>query len=157
MSRGCIRVDADEVSYRLHVILRTRLERALIADELRVADLPGAWRDEMRRLLGVTPTGDADGCLQDIHWPSGAFGYFPTYALGALAAAQLFEAAQRAEPAIMPAIGRGDFGPLLGWLRQHVHGCGSRYSPSELIERVTGRPLGTEAFSAHLRARYLGR
>jgi carboxypeptidase Taq len=155
VSRGCIRVDADEVSYPLHVILRYRLERALIADELRVADLPGAWRDGMRRLLGATPAGDADGCLQDIHWPTGAFGYFPTYTLGALAAAQLFEAAQRAEPALMPAIGRGDFGPLLGWLREHVHGCGSRYSPAELIERATGRPLGTEAFAAHLRARYL--
>ncbi|MDH3214517.1 MAG: carboxypeptidase M32 [Myxococcales bacterium] len=156
VARGCIRVEADEVTYPLHVILRYRLERALIADELRVADLPGAWRDGMRRLLGTTPVGDADGCLQDIHWPTGAFGYFPTYTLGALAAAQLFEAAKRAEPELLPALGRGEVGPLLGWLREKVHGCGSRYGSAELIERATGRPLGTEAFAAHLRARYLG-
>jgi carboxypeptidase Taq len=156
VTRGRIRVDADEVTYPLHVILRYRLERALIGGQLRVDELPGAWRDGMHGLLGVTPSGDADGCLQDIHWPSGAFGYFPTYTLGALAAAQLFRAAKRAEPELLAAIGRGDFAPLLAWLRREVHGCGARYGPAELIERATGRPLGTGAFAAHLRARYLG-
>lgn len=155
VERSCIRVDADEVTYPLHVILRYRLERAMIADELQVADLPGAWLDGMRRLLGVSPDGDADGCLQDIHWPSGAFGYFPTYTLGALAAAQFFEAARHAVPDLGAAIGRGDFRPLLEWLGENVHGWGSRYEPGELIEHATGRPLGCEAFLAHLRRRYL--
>ena len=155
VERSCIRVDADEVTYPLHVILRYRLERAMIADELRVADLPGAWLDGMRRLVGVSPDGDADGCMQDIHWPSGAFGYFPTYTLGALAAAQLFEAARRAVPDLRTAMGRGDFRPLLGWLRENVHAWGSRYEPGELIENATGRGLGCEDFLAHLRHRYL--
>ncbi len=151
-----IRVDADEVSYPLHIILRTRLERALLADDLQVAELPGAWRDGMQALLGLTPANDRMGCLQDIHWPEGAFGYFPTYTLGALAAAQFFAAARAAEPGIPEALGRGDFGPLMAWLRPHVHALGSSLSSSEIITRATGAPLGTAAFRAHLEARYGG-
>ena len=110
----------------------------------------------MKALLGVTPPDDARGVLQDIHWPGGAFGYFPTYTLGALAAAQLFDAARRSEPDLVPGLARGDFGPLLAWLRPNVHEMGSLLEPDDLLRRATGAPLGTEVFEAHLRARYLG-
>src|SRR6185437_1352085 len=125
VERSLIRVDADEVTYPAHVILRYRLERAMIAGDLALADLPAAWRDGMRSLLGVEPPDDRQGCLQDIHWYDGAWGYFPTYTLGAMTAAQLFDAATRADAQIMPGIARGDFAPLLGWLRENVHGKGS--------------------------------
>src|SRR5690606_34080526 len=103
-----IRVDADEVTYPLHVILRYRLERAIVAGDLDVADLPGAWNEGMRELLGVTPPDDRLGCLQDIHWYDGAIGYFPTYTLGAMMAAQLFASATAQQPDILPGIARGD-------------------------------------------------
>jgi carboxypeptidase Taq len=154
--RGLVRVDADEVTYPLHVLLRYRLEKALVEGALEVDALPGAWNEGMQQLLGVRPPNDALGALQDIHWPSGAFGYFPTYTLGALAAAQLFDAARRAEPDLEPGLARGDFAPLLSWLRERVHGFGCLALPAELIECATGAPLGTEVFEAHLRARYLG-
>lgn len=152
---GLIRVDADEVTYPAHVILRYRLERALLGGDLALADLPGAWADGMRELLGIVPPDDRDGCLQDIHWPSGAWGYFPTYTLGALTAAQLFAAARAAMPDLMADIARGDFTGLLGWLRTHVHGHGSSRSAAAIVEQATGQPLGTEAFRRHLEARYL--
>ncbi|GLK54258.1 carboxypeptidase Taq [Methylopila capsulata] len=156
VSRGFIRVDADEVTYPAHVILRYRLEKALIADEMPLADLPAAWNDGMKALLGVTPPSDKVGCLQDIHWPSGGWGYFPTYTLGAMTAAQLFDAARTADPDILPAIGRGDFGPLVAWLRANVHAHGSLYETDELLTRATGRPLDAGVFKAHLKRRYLG-
>ena len=156
VERGLIRVDADEVTYPLHVILRYDLERALLAGSLKVAELPQAWREGLRRLVGVAPPDDKDGCLQDIHWYGGDFGYFPTYTLGALAAAQLFAAAQRAVPDVPAAIGAGRFAPLVSWLRANVHGVGSRLSTQEILAAATGAPLGTEAFKRHLNARYLG-
>ncbi|NNG05441.1 MAG: carboxypeptidase M32 [Inquilinus sp.] len=152
---GFIRVDADEVTYPAHVILRYRLERAMIAGDLALADLPGAWNDGMAELLGVVPPTDALGCLQDIHWPGGAWGYFPTYTMGAMTAAQLFEAAGAAEPDVLPGIARGDFEPMVGWLRRNVHGHGSRLSADELLTQATGRPLDTAAFKRHLTRRYL--
>ncbi|MBW7850463.1 MAG: carboxypeptidase M32 [Rhodospirillales bacterium] len=152
---GFIRVDADEVTYPAHVILRYRLEKAMIEGDLQVADLPGAWNEGMGRLLGITPPDDRRGCLQDIHWYDGAWGYFPTYTLGAMTAAQLFDAACRAEPGIPPALGRGDFAPLLGWLRVHVHGKGSLLEVDELLIEATGRPLDAAVFKEHLRRRYL--
>jgi carboxypeptidase Taq len=152
---GFIRVDADEVTYPLHIMLRYRLERAVLGGDLALADLPVAWNDGMKELLGIVPPNDALGCLQDIHWPDGAWGYFPTYTLGALAAAQLFAAAQRAVPGVMPAIGVGDFAPLLGWLRTNVHGKGSLTDTDAILEQATGAPLGTAAFRAHLERRYL--
>jgi carboxypeptidase Taq len=156
VGRGLIRVDADEVSYPLHVILRYRLERAMIAGELKVADLPGAWNEGMAKLIGATPPDDRDGCLQDIHWMGGDFGYFPTYTLGAIAAAQLFDAARRAEREMPLALARGDFAPLMGWLRDNVHRHGSRpASANELLTEATGRPLDVETFLRHLRGRYL--
>jgi carboxypeptidase Taq len=154
VERSLIRVDADEVTYPAHVILRYRLERAMIAGDLPLEDLPAAWRDGMRELVGIAPPDDRQGCLQDIHWYDGAWGYFPTYTLGAMTAAQLFDAAKRADPAILPGIGRGDFAPLLAWLRANVHGKGSRFSTTEIIEQATGRPLEASVFRRHLEARY---
>ena len=143
------------MTYPAHIILRTRLERALIAGDLTVADLPAAWNDGMADLLNITPPDDRRGCLQDIHWPGGDFGYFPTYTLGAMAAAQLAAAARAADPEIMIGIGRGDFAPLMTWLRDNVHGKGSLLSTDELLRAVTGAPLGATAFEAHLKDRYL--
>jgi carboxypeptidase Taq len=138
------------------VILRYRLEKAMIAGEMEPDDLPGAWNAGMTELLGITPPDDALGCLQDIHWYDGAWGYFPTYTLGAMAAAQIFAAATQAVPEIPAAIGRGDFAPLMAWLAENVHGLGSRYDTDELIEHATGKPLDPKVFEAHLKARYLG-
>ncbi|MCA0304430.1 MAG: carboxypeptidase M32 [Proteobacteria bacterium] len=152
---GFIRVDADEVTYPMHVMLRYRLERAMLAGDLALADLPGAWNEGLRDLLGIVPPDDARGCLQDIHWPDGGWGYFPTYTLGALAAAQLFAAARRAHPGLLDAIGQGDFAPLLGWLRANVHGKGSLATTDQILVEATGQPLGTAAFRAHLESRYL--
>ena len=152
---GLIRVDADEVTYPAHVILRYRLERAMIAGDLAPRDLPGVWAEGLRKLIGVAPRDDRDGCLQDIHWYDGAWGYFPTYTLGALIAAQLFAAARRALPDIERQIAAGEFGPLLGWLGANVHGRGSLLSTTELVEAATGAPVGTADFRRHLRARYL--
>jgi len=152
---GFIRVDADEVTYPLHVVLRTRLERAVLADELPLAELPAAWNDGMRSLLGIVPPDDRLGCLQDIHWYDGAWGYFPTYTLGALAAAQLFAAAVAARPEIPAALGRGDFRPLLAWLRPAVHARASSAGTDAILADATGRPLEPELFLAHLRRRYL--
>ncbi|MCB9943298.1 MAG: carboxypeptidase M32 [Geminicoccaceae bacterium] len=155
VERGLIRVDADELTYPLHIILRFRLERALMEGDLAVADLPGAWNDGMEELLQRRPDTDREGLMQDIHWPIGAIGYFPSYTVGAILAAQLFAAARRAMPQMPDEIGRGDFSGLLSWLREHVHGKASRLELSALVEEATGRPLGTEDFLAHLRQRYL--
>jgi carboxypeptidase Taq len=153
--RGFIRVDADEVTYPAHVILRYRLERAMLAGDLDPPELPGAWAAAMREMLGVAPDNDREGCLQDIHWYDGNWGYFPTYTLGALIAAQLFEAARRDVPGLMQAIAEGEFAPLLGWARERVHSKGSLMSTAALVESATGRQLGTASFERHLRDRYL--
>jgi carboxypeptidase Taq len=155
VQRSLIRVDADEVTYPAHVILRYRLEQAMIAGDLVPANLPGAWAEGLRQLLGITPTNDREGCLQDIHWYDGVWGYFPTYTLGALIAAQLFEAARESIPDVLEAIAQGEFAPLLSWLRDRVHSKGSLLSTAELVENATGRPLGTASFQRHLHDRYL--
>jgi carboxypeptidase Taq len=156
VQRSLIRVDADEVTYPAHVILRYRLERAMLAGDLVPADLPGAWAEGLQGLLGIAPANNGEGCLQDIHWYDGVWGYFPTYTLGALIAAQLFEAARAAIPDVLQAIAAGEFAPLLGWLREQVHAKGSLLSTSDLVESATGRPLGTASFERHLQDRYLG-
>jgi carboxypeptidase Taq len=153
---GFIRVDADEVTYPAHILLRYELEKAMIAGDLALRDLPGAFNDGISSLLGLTVPDDRHGCLQDIHWPGGSFGYFPTYTMGALIAAQLFDAAKRAEPGLLAAIAQGDFTPLLRWLRQHVHGRGSVATTTEIVRAATGRPLDAAIYQAHLKARYLG-
>ncbi len=155
VERSLIRVDADEVTYPAHVILRYRLERAMIAGDLTPADLPGAWAEGLRELLSIVPADDREGCLQDIHWYDGIWGYFPTYTLGALIAAQLFEAVRAAIPDVLEAIAEGEFVPLLGWLRERIHSKGSLRSTADLVEAATGRPLGTASFERHLRNRYL--
>ncbi|MDA1059644.1 MAG: carboxypeptidase M32 [Proteobacteria bacterium] len=156
VARSLIRVEADEVTYPAHILLRYDLESAMVAGDLRVADLPGAWRDGLHALLGVDVSDDKDGCMQDIHWYGGSFGYFPTYTLGAMAAAQLFHAASASDPGVMAGIGRGNFAPLLTWLRAHVHSKGSLLSTNELLASATGAPLGAAAFRAHVERRYLG-
>ena len=153
---GLIRVFADEVTYPLHVIVRYRLEKAILAEELGIGDLPGAWNDLMAQLVGIRPTDDTDGVLQDVHWPEGIFGYFPTYSLGAMAAAQLFSAALGDDSDILPGLGRGDPAPLFRWLDQNIRSQGCLYMPDELLEKATGSPLGTAAFKASITARYLG-
>jgi carboxypeptidase Taq len=154
--RGFIRVDADEVTYPAHVILRFRLEQALIGGDLGLNDLPAAWNDGTKSLLGIAPPDDARGCLQDIHWFDGLFGYFPSYTLGAMAAAQLMAAARREAPEIDSALAEGSMAPLQDWLARKVHAFGSRYGFNDLLRHATGAPLGADAFETHLRARYLG-
>lgn len=152
---GFVRVDADEVTYPAHVMLRYRLEKALILGDLPLEDLPMAWNDGLEKLLGIRPPNDRLGCLQDIHWFDGAWGYFPTYSLGAMTAAQIFEAAKKAHPEIPGALARGDFSTLMQWLQKNVHAWGSFYSTDELLRRVTGRPLDPQSFMTHLKSRYL--
>ena len=152
---GAIRVDADEVTYPLHISLRYRLEKAMLARDLALGDLPAAWNEGMNKLLGFTPAHDGEGCLQDIHWFDGAWGYFPSYTLGAMAAAQLYEAATAAEPGIGPSVAEGSFAPLLSWLRRNVHGEASRLRAMDLVHRASGRPLDANALLRHLERRYL--
>jgi carboxypeptidase Taq len=154
VARGLIRVDADEVTYPLHIVLRYRLEQDLVGGRLAVADLPEAWHAGMTGLLGIAPPDDGVGCLQDIHWPAGAFGYFPSYSLGALLSAQLFQSAERAVPDLHADLAKGEFGALLGWLRIHVHGRARSVPFDTLVAEATGSPLGTEAFLEHLDRRY---
>ena len=143
------------MTYPAHVILRFRLEQALIAGTLSVGDLPGAWNDGLHSLLGLTPPDDARGCLQDIHWYDGAFGYFPSYTLGAMAAAQLMATCRRDVPGLDAAMAEGDLSPLLGWLRVKVHGKGSLLDFNSLLQEATGKPLDPTDFERHLTARYL--
>ncbi len=152
---GFIRVSADEITYPAHVILRYRLEQALIAGDLKLGDLPAAWNEAVKQLLGLTVTSDREGCLQDIHWFDGAFGYFPCYSLGAMTAAQFFAAAVAAEPGIPAAIEQGDFSPLIGWLRRNVHARASSMTSPDIIRAATGKPLDAGIFRRHLEQRYL--
>jgi carboxypeptidase Taq len=155
VARSFIRVDADELTYPAHVLLRFRLEQALLSGDLTVADLPAAWNDGIQNLLGITPPDDRRGCLQDIHWYAGSFGYFPSYTLGAMAAAQLMSAARKATPDIDTALAIGDFSPLNGWLNQNIHAQGARLGFNELLIAATGEPLNPAAFETHLTNRYL--
>jgi carboxypeptidase Taq len=155
VERGLIRVEADEMTYPAHVIMRFRLERAMVSGNLSVADLPGAWNGAIKDLLGITPPDDARGCLQDIHWYDGAFGYFPCYTLGAMAAAQMMAVAQRQIHGMKTAMGLGDLSPLMNWLRNNVHAHASLFGFNQLLTEATGKPLDPSDFQTHLRARYL--
>jgi carboxypeptidase Taq len=150
-----IRVDADEVTYNLHIILRFELEKKLFTGELAVAELPGAWRVASQELLGLTPPNDREGVLQDVHWSDGAFGYFPSYCLGNMLAAQLWYRLLALRPAIEEEFARGDFTWLLGWLRENIHTQGRRYDALELARRVTGEELSPRSLVRYLRERYL--
>lgn len=151
--RGFIRVGSDEATYDLHICLRFGLELDLITGDLAPRDLPGEWNRRFKELTGLEVPDDRHGCLQDIHWAMGAIGYFATYTLGNLLAAQLMESA-RATPTIAAACDRADYAPLLGWLRDHIHTPGSLHAPAELVVRATGKPLSADAFLTHLARRY---
>jgi carboxypeptidase Taq len=152
---GYIRVEADEVTYPLHVILRYGLEQALIAGDLLPADVPGAWSERFTRLFGRTPPDLAHGCLQDIHWAAGLMGYFPNYAMGSMLAAQLFERAVADDADILPALGRGDFTPYFAWVKPRVHQRASLVSFADLVTDATGGPLSADAYKRHVTKRYL--
>lgn len=153
---GFIRVDADEVSYPAHVILRYEIEKALISGEIEVDDIPALWSEKMQQYLGINTDGNyRNGCMQDIHWTDGAFGYFPTYTLGAMYAAQLFQTARDAIPGLDQSIANGDISTLFNWLQQNIWQHGSRYPTAELITKATGEPLNPRFFRQHLERRYL--
>ncbi len=149
-----IRTESDEATYNLHILVRFELEQALLNDELRVADLPAAWHAKYREYLGLQSPTDSDGVLQDVHWSGGAFGYFPTYSLGNLYAAQLFEKAADDLGDLAAMFRRGEFVPLRDWLRQNVHREGRRYPAAELARRITGQPLSHDALLRHLRRKF---
>jgi carboxypeptidase Taq len=153
--RSAIRVDADELTYTLHVMLRHDLERRLLAGQLSVRDLPEAWRQGMRDRLDVTLSNDVEGCLQDIHWAHGSFGYFPSYAVGGAIAAQLFESLRSQLGEVDEQIARGDFTGLITWLREHVHSQGARVGIQELVKQATGRPLSAAPSLRYLENKYL--
>jgi carboxypeptidase Taq len=148
-----IRVDADEATYNLHIMLRFDLERALLTGDLAIDDLPSAWNDRMKSDLGVDVPDDRRGCLQDVHWSMGAIGYFPTYTLGNLYAAQLWESVTREMPDLEDGFRAGEFEPLLSWLRDRIHRHGQQYRAEDLCERVTGRPLDHRPLVAYLRSK----
>jgi carboxypeptidase Taq len=150
VSPSFIRVEADEVTYNLHIMLRFELERALLGGTLAVCDVPEAWRQIFQSYFGRTPTNDREGCLQDIHWSAGLFGYFPTYTLGNLYAAELMAAARRQISDLDEQFARGEFGELREWLRESVHRQGRRYAPRDLIERAIGRPVTAGPLLDHL-------
>ncbi len=149
-----IRVDADEVTYNLHILIRFELELALIEDQLQVADLPDAWNEKYQHYLGIDPPTDTEGVLQDIHWGAGLFGYFPTYALGNLYASQFFAQAEKDLGDLSADFRRGEFSRLREWLNENIHQHGRRYTPAELAERITGAPLTHEALLGHLTDKY---
>ena len=150
MRPSLIRVEADEVTYSLHVMLRFELERQLVRGDVAPEELPGIWRDRMEEYLGVRPENDHDGVLQDIHWSFGAFGYFPTYFLGNLYSAQFYEKASESIDDLEGKISRGEFLPLREWLRTEIHEAGSRYPATQLCEKVTGRPLDASLYGKYL-------
>ncbi len=148
-----VRVEADEVTYNLHILIRFELERAMLDGDLEAAELPAAWREKYQRYLGVTPPDDRDGVLQDVHWSAGLIGYFPTYALGNLYAAQFFAQARTDVSGSAESLAKGDFRPLRHWLGEKIHAEGQRWSAAELVQRVTGRGLEAGPLIEHLRAK----
>ncbi len=149
-----IRVEADEVTYNLHVILRFDIERDLVAGTLPVKDLPALWNERMSKDLGVRPKTDAEGVLQDIHWSIGLIGYFPTYTLGTLFSAQLYAKARKDVPGLEEGFAEGRFAPLLGWLRERIHRPASRYPTEELVQRAVGEKIAPATFLTYLREKY---
>jgi carboxypeptidase Taq len=149
-----IRVEADEVTYNLHIAVRFELEVALLSGDLLVPDLPGAWNERYEAVLGVRPPSDRDGCLQDIHWSFGGVGYFPTYTLGNLFAAQFMRAIQTAVPGVDAAMAAGDFTGVKRWLRDRIHSHGRRYRATELCRRATGSPLSAAPFTSYLKQKF---
>ena len=149
-----IRVEADEVTYSLHIMLRFELENDLVERKLKVADVPEAWNAKMKEYLGIVPPDDAHGCLQDIHWSGGSIGYFATYALGSILSVQLFEQAARDIPSLSSQIEHGEFGGLLNWLRKNLHQHGRKFTLDELARRITGEPLTTKPYLGYLKKKF---
>jgi carboxypeptidase Taq len=150
---GFIRVDADETTYNMHVMIRFEMERAMISRDLDVKDLPGEWNRLYKDYLGLVVPDDRRGCLQDVHWSGGMIGYFPTYTLGTLYAAQFFEKAKEAMPGLEDGFAKGEFRPLLAWLNANIHRHGRRYLSADLCTHVTGAPLSADPFMRHLEAK----
>jgi carboxypeptidase Taq len=153
--RSTIRMDADELTYPVHIMLRYELEKKILEGSLPVVDLPEAWNANLEQRLNIRPKNDVDGCLQDIHWAVGHFGYFPSYALGAVIAGQLNEAMRTARPSLDEEIAAGQFGGVMDWLRDNVHGVGARLPVQELIKQATGKPLTAAAYLRYLETKYL--
>lgn len=153
VSPSLIRVEADEATYNLHIIIRFELEQALVSGQLAISDVPEAWNAKYREYLGIEPPSDADGCLQDVHWSGALIGYFPTYSLGNLYAAQFFEKADQNLGGLGKQFARGEFAPLREWLRTNIHARGQCYTAGELAEIVTGQPLSHAALIRYLKNR----
>ncbi|HME37649.1 MAG TPA: carboxypeptidase M32 [Steroidobacteraceae bacterium] len=153
--RSAIRMDADELTYPVHIMLRYELEKKILEGSLPVADLPEAWNANLEQRLNIRPANDVDGCLQDIHWAVGHFGYFPSYALGAVIAGQLNEAMRASLPTLDEQIAAGQFAGVMDWLRDNVHGVGARLPVQELIKQATGKPLTAAAYLRYLETKYL--
>lgn len=151
-----IRVEADQVIYDLHIMLRFEIEVKMIEGQLKVADVPASWNETFEKMFGRRVPNDADGCLQDIHWSIGALGYFPTYTVGNLNAAQLMQRAAQENPSLEGELARGEYGNLLQWLRTKIHLAGSRYSPQELMNRATGKPTQSGPHLDYLRRKFVG-
>ncbi len=149
-----IRVEADELTYNLHIFLRFELETALIAGDIEVKDLPELWNTKMEAYLGVIPPDDALGILQDIHWSAALFGYFPTYALGSVLSVQFYDCVGHDIPDLSARIARGEFAPLLEWLRDHIHVHGAKFTPQELVRRVTGEGINPQPYITYLSTKY---
>ena len=149
-----IRVEADELTYNLHILLRFEIERGLFTNEFKVGDLAAVWNEKMINFLGIEPPDDSDGVLQDIHWSHGSFGYFPTYSLGNLYAAQFYRAAEGDMPDLTERIARGELLPLRDWLRKNIHRPGMTYRAGELVRHVTGEPLSPDHFLSYVSAKY---
>jgi carboxypeptidase Taq len=153
---GLVRTESDELTYPMHIILRFEIERAIIENEIEPEDVPAIWAEKMRAYLDQdTRDNYTNGCLQDIHWSDGTFGYFPSYTLGAMYAAQYFAAIRKAVPDLDARIAAGDVAPIFAWLETHIWSQASRWETPELVERATGAPLSASHFERHLRSRYL--
>ena len=149
-----VRVGADELTYNLHILVRFELESEIVTGQLQVRDLPEAWNEKYRSYLGFVPENDAAGCLQDVHWSRGSVGYFPTYSMGNLIGAQVWETLQRDVPDTDSRMEQGDFAPILGWLQERIYSQGRRYDPKELIRRVTGHTMRPDAWLRYANSKY---
>jgi carboxypeptidase Taq len=149
-----IRVEADEVTYNLHIMIRFEIECAVLTKELAVKDIPGVWNEKMQSYFGLTPKSDSEGCLQDVHWSAGLIGYFPTYTVGNLLSYQIWKALTSQISGTEEKMAAGDFGQIFNWLRENIYAHGQRFTPKELVQRVTGKPMGADDLIAGLTSKY---
>jgi carboxypeptidase Taq len=149
-----IRVEADEVTYNMHIMIRFECENAILKGELKIADLPAFWNSKYEEYLGITPANDAEGCLQDVHWSAGLIGYFPTYTFGNLLSYQFWTCLENDLGDTNPMMESGNFAPILGWLKDKIYSKGQSIPPQELVKQVTGKPIGAEDYLAGINKRY---